>query len=226
MHRGTEADTAVTRPASWPEPPLLLRPLFVQFARPAGLLGRLAGRIMSKSDADDHWIVEVLAPRPDDRVLDLGCGPGVALGLIAERASDGLVCGVDPSPVMLRQAAARVNGSGRGSAVELKQGVASALPYPDGHFTKACTLHSVYFWPSLDAGLRELYRVLRPDGRLVVAVRMHRDGARVFEPSRYGYTDADVDRIVQALGTAGFHDVASQRREIGREIVVAITTSR
>src|SRR6266498_1192914 len=84
-----------------PLPPKLLRALFNQFARPSGLLGRLAGRIMAKSDADDRWIVELLDVQPDDRVLDVGCGPGVTVGLIAERATAGLVRGIDPSVVML-----------------------------------------------------------------------------------------------------------------------------
>lgn len=181
---------------------------------------------MSRSDADDRWVVDLLALRPDDRVLDLGCGPGVALALIAERVSDGLVCGVDPSALMLRQAARRAGATTRGGAVELRQGVAAAIPYPDRHFTRACTLHSIYFWPSLDAGLRELARVLRPDGVLAIAVRMHKAGARVFEPSRYGYTDAEVGRIVEALGEVGFRDAATQQRDIGRESVTAIAARR
>jgi len=59
-----------------PRPPRLLRPLFEQFGRPSGLLGRLAGRIMAKADADDRWVTDLLEVRPDDRVLDVGCGPG------------------------------------------------------------------------------------------------------------------------------------------------------
>src|SRR5438094_9511486 len=95
------------REAAAPRPPRLLQPLFSQFAQPTGLLGRLAGRLMAKSDADDRWAVDMLEVRPDDRVADVGCGPGVTVRLLAERASRGLVCGVDPSVTMLRQAAAR-----------------------------------------------------------------------------------------------------------------------
>jgi len=183
----------VTRQHATPLPPKLLRPLFNQFARPSGLLGRLAGRIMAKSDADDRWIVELLDVQPDDRVLDVGCGPGVTVGLIAERATAGRVYGIDPSVVMLRQAARRNADAVRAGRVELHRGEVSVLPYPDGHFTKACAVHSLYFWPSVDAGLRELYRVLGLDGRLVLAVRMRSERAGVFDPSRYGYTDTQLD---------------------------------
>jgi len=209
-----------------PTPPRLLRPLFDQFARPSGLLGRLAGRMMAKADADDRWVVELFDLRPDDRVLDVGCGPGVTVALIAERATDGLVCGVDPSAVMLRQAAARNQATGRAGRVELRQAEASALPYPDGQFTKACAVHSMYFWPSLEAGLRELYRVLAPDGTLVVAVRSRREGAGVFDPSRYGFSDAQVDEVLATLASIGFRDAAAQTREIGRETIMAIVAHR
>jgi ubiquinone/menaquinone biosynthesis C-methylase UbiE len=209
-----------------PPPPKLLRPLFNQFARPSGLLGRLAGRIMSKSDADDRWIVELLDVHPDDRVLDVGCGPGVTVELIAERATAGLVCGIDPSVVMLRQAAGRNADAVRVGRVELHRGGVSAIPYSDAHFPKACAVHSLYFWPSVEAGLRELHRVLASGGLLILAVRMRRERAGLFDPSRYGYTDAQVDESIATLGSVGFGEVTTQRREIGRETITAITARR
>jgi ubiquinone/menaquinone biosynthesis C-methylase UbiE len=212
-----------------PQPPRLLRPLFGQFARPAGLLGRLAGRIMAKADADDRWIVDLLDVQPDDRVLDVGCGPGVTVQLLAERASEERVCGVDPSAVMLHQAAARNRTAVQAGRVELRRGEASALPYPDGLFTKACAIHTLYFWPSIDGGLRELYRVLRPDGPdglLILAVRMRREAAGVLEPSRYGLTDSQIDEVIATLRAVGFRDVTTRRREIGRETIAATMARR
>jgi ubiquinone/menaquinone biosynthesis C-methylase UbiE len=181
---------------------------------------------MSKLDADDRWIVDLLQVQPADRVLDVGCGPGVFVSLAAERATAGLVCGVDPSTVMLDQAAARNQAAVQAGRVELRQAGASALPYPDGSFTKVCSMHSMYFWPSVEAGLQELSRVLAPGGRLAIAVRMRREGVGVLSPSRYGYTDAQIGGVVAALGSLGLREAASQRREIGHEIIVAITAHR
>jgi SAM-dependent methyltransferase len=203
MQRQIVSTTNTDLTASWPRPPRLLRPLFEQFARPSGLLGRLAGRIMSKSDADDRWIVGLLDVQPNDRVLDVGCGPGVLVELISARATAGRVCGVDPSDVMLRQAASRNQEAVRAGRVELRRGEAAKLPYPDGQFTKACSTHSIYFWPSVEAGLGELFRVLAPDGLLVIAVRMRREDAGVFAPSRYGFTLGQLDEVLAKLAATG-----------------------
>jgi ubiquinone/menaquinone biosynthesis C-methylase UbiE len=224
MRRGSTSGTSLAE--RWRQPPRLLRPLFRQFARPTGLLGRLAGRIMAKSDADDRWIVDLLQVQPDDRVLDVGCGPGVALGLVAERATSGLVVGFDPSDEMLRQAASRNESAVRAGRVELKRGEVSALPYPDGFFTRACAIHTLYFWPSIEDGLRELHRVLGPNGLLILAVRMQHDHAGILEPSRYGLADAHLDEIVATLGEVGFRDISSRRRAIDRLTIVAISARR
>lgn len=209
-----------------PQPPRLPRPLFNQFARPSGLLGKLAGRIMAKSDADDRLVAELLEVQSDDRVLDVGCGPGVTVGLIAERATAGLVVGLDPSDEMLRQAARRNNAAVGAGRVELRRGAVSVLPFPDGSFTKACAIHSLYFWPSIDGGLRELHRVLASDGLLVLAVRMRREEAGVFEPSRYGLTDTQIDEVIATLASVGFRNITGERREIGRETITAISARR
>jgi SAM-dependent methyltransferase len=203
-----------------------LRGLFEQFGRPSGLLGRLAGYLMSKTDDDDRWIVELLNVRPDDRVLDIGSGPGVTLTLIARRATSGFVAGVDPSDVMVRQATERNRAAVQAGRVEPRLGSASGLPYPDAHFTKACAVHSLYFWPSVEAGLREAYRVLAPDGLLILAVRTRRPDAGRFSPSRYGLTDDMLADLVAILTSVGFHDVTTQRREMGPQTIAAVLARR
>ena len=207
-------------------PPGPLRGLFEQFGRPSGLLGHLAGYLMSRTDADDRWVVELLDVRPHDRVLEVGFGPGLAVALIAERATSGLVAGVDPSDVMVRQAARRNRAAIGQGRVELRPGTVSTLPYPDAHFTKACALHSLRFWPSAEDGLREMHRVLAPEGRVALALRMQRAGAGRFDPSRYEFTEEEVAEVVTTLGSVGFRDVATRRREIGWQTITAILARR
>lgn len=208
----------------WPAGPL--GRLFRQFCRPSGLLGELSGYLMAKNDDDDRWIVELLDVQPEDRVLEIGSGPGVALAMIAARARAGFVAGVDPSAVMVRQATRRNRAAVRAGRVEVRRGTDSALPYPDQHFTKACGLHTVYFWPSVAAGAREVYRVLAPDGLAILAVRMRRPTAGSLDPSRYGLTDEQVAGIMAHLGSAGFRDLTTRRRDLARQTITAIIGRR
>ena len=66
-----------------------------QFARPRGPLGWLVARLMRPGNASlNLWLVELLAVQPQDRVLEVGFGPGVALAALLARASAGFVAGV------------------------------------------------------------------------------------------------------------------------------------
>jgi SAM-dependent methyltransferase len=223
----SQPNDGVNRAAAQVELPSFLRGVFEQFAQPSGWLGGLAGLLMARTANDDRWVVDLLDVQPSDRVLDVGCGPGVTLQLLAERAYSGCVAGVDPSPVMLRQASRRNRLSIAQGRLELRRATAAELPYPDGSFSKACALHSIYFWPSLEQGLNELQRVLSPASRLVLAVRLRHANASRLDPSRYGLTDDEVDAIVRTLETLGYEEVNVKRQEgLDRQTMAAIIARR
>ncbi len=88
----------------------LRRAIVRQFGRPTGLVGRLAGLVMTIRPSNrerNRRTVELLDIRPDDRVLEVGHGPGLALQWAAERAVRGKVVGIDHSAQMHREAARR-----------------------------------------------------------------------------------------------------------------------
>jgi demethylmenaquinone methyltransferase/2-methoxy-6-polyprenyl-1,4-benzoquinol methylase len=97
---------------------------------------------------------------PGDRVLDACCGTG-DLAVEAERRG-GRVVGLDFSERMLERA------RGKTGTIEWVQGDALALPFADGEFDVATVGFGVRNLEDLEAGLRELARVLRPGGKLAV----------------------------------------------------------
>jgi arsenite methyltransferase len=109
---------------------------------------------------------EALAASTGERILDVGCGPGFYCAeLAAEVGPSGSVVGVDSSPAMLELAGRRCAGHER---VELRQGDAVSLPVDDVTVDGALCVQVLEYVPDPTVALAEMYRVLRPGGRVVV----------------------------------------------------------
>ncbi|ACY18313.1 class I SAM-dependent methyltransferase [Haliangium ochraceum] len=175
-----------------------------QLSRPHGPLGPLMGTMLDIVNRQlNARVITVLEPAAGERVLDLGFGGGEALALMRARHPDTWLAGAEVSTSMLRRARWRFRKDVRRSSMELREASASALPWPDESFDGAISVHSIYFWPDMGAGLRELYRVLRPGGRLVLGVEAPRHTQRL-DFAADGFHVPSYDDIATALGRAGF----------------------
>ena len=139
------------------------------FGRPEGLLGSIGGRLMVRGKAGcGRWLVDELALEQEASILEIGCGPGVVLGLLAAAVPRGRVVGLDPSSTMLRQARRRNHEWIKRGVIELLQGEAESLAVEDASFDYVVALNSVQVWRDAEAGLRECRRALRPSGLLCI----------------------------------------------------------
>ncbi len=110
-------------------------------------------------------LVELAGIRPGQRVLDVACGTGALTCQLPEWVgSAGSVVGLDPSPEMLAVARRKAPGL---SWIEAR---AEALPFPDGCFDSVVSQFGFMFFDDRAAALREMLRVLRPGGKLAIAV--------------------------------------------------------
>ena len=145
------------------------RILMRMFGRPRGVLGKLGGTIMARMNrACGAWVVDLLAIKPSDRVLEVGFGPGVVVQNLSRLVSMGHVAGVDPSREMVEQAQARNASAIQSGRVELRLGSAESLPFEDNSFDKALAINSMQVWPEPITGLREVRRVLKSSGRVAL----------------------------------------------------------
>ena len=111
-------------------------------------------------------VVELAAPQPGDRALDLCCGTGDLAFLFAERQVD--VTGLDFSEAMLAVAEQRQRAKGKGQNLKFIQGDALALPFAAASFDIVTIGYGLRNLADCEGGLREMRRVLKPGGRLVV----------------------------------------------------------
>jgi arsenite methyltransferase len=110
--------------------------------------------------------LDALALARNERVVDLGCGPGLLALEMAHRVGmQGEVQGVDASASMIALAARRCYGK---SWVQLARGDVSRLPYPDMRFDAAVCTQVYEYVSDIDRALSELHRILRPGGRAVI----------------------------------------------------------
>jgi ubiquinone/menaquinone biosynthesis C-methylase UbiE len=183
----------------------------------AGLTGLLGAATMILGRQGDARLAEELSRlRPEDIVVDVGCGPGAAVRQAARRAAS--VTGVDPAPIMLRVARLLSRPSKKMHFVE---GTAEALPLPDDSVSVVWSIASVHHWADLDAGLREALRVLRLGGRLVVVERHTRPGARGH--ASHGWTDDHARAFVDRCLSRGFTDARVGRHRYGRRRTISVT---
>lgn len=155
-----------------------------QAGLPTGLIGRLLGRIMAWHNGPDaEWTLGCLDVGDGDRVLEVGFGPGHALGLLARRHPGATAFGIDHSEAMLKAASARNREAVRAGRMELRLGSVTDLPFAPESFDRVFSIHCIYFWDAPVDGLKEIHRVLKPGGRLAVTVRDgEREAYRPFKP--------------------------------------------
>jgi ubiquinone/menaquinone biosynthesis C-methylase UbiE len=144
------------------------------FGRPRGLLGRLGGVIMARANrVAAAEVVELLDVRPNDKVLEVGFGPGVGVRLLSEHAKSRYIAGIDPSKEMVAQAAARNAKAVAGGRVDLRYGSVNTLPFSDATFDKVIAINSMQVWPNATEGLREVRRILKLGGKLALGFTIH-----------------------------------------------------
>lgn len=128
------------------------------------------------SGPDLAWLVEALRPAAGDRAIDLGAGAGHATLALAPHVAG--VDAVDPTPEMLA-VAARLAAERGISNVAFVEAAAAALPYPAATFDLATSRFSIHHWPDPLGALREVARVVRPGGRVVLIDLVAPEDARL-----------------------------------------------
>lgn len=148
--------------------------------------------------------IDALDLRPDDAVLELGFGTGHGLAALAALTPQGAVAGIDHSPDMLARASRRNRAAIARGRMSLVDGDFASLPWPGACFDKVLMVNVVYFFDRSGIAALEVFRVLRPGGRVVIYAT-DRDSMR-----RLPFAGAQTHRLFDAgdltrlLREAGF----------------------
>ena len=141
-----------------------------------------------------------------ENILDVGCGTGRLLRKARERWPDARLIGVDPAEGMVEKARSLMPNA------TFYVGMAESLPLPDASVDLAFSTMSYHHWVDRVQGVREITRVLRPEGRLLLAdIWLPTGVSKVIRPAR----------VLEVFAQAGLK-IQAQRKRMGRWLIVTI----
>ena len=156
-------------------------------------------------------VLEKMRLAATDNVLDVGCGSGWLTRLLAKNVTEGRVVGMDVSDEMIRVA--------RRASVDFENilyaaGDVGEIPWDANFFSHAISVESAYYWPEPGAGIKEIYRVLRPGGRAWILINYYRDNLHCHQWGPLLAVPTQLllaEQWAELLRGAGFGDVAQER---------------
>jgi ubiquinone/menaquinone biosynthesis C-methylase UbiE len=180
----------------------------IRWARWYDLFGRVITFGRDKAIRDK--LIELAAPAPGEKVLDIGCGTGTLAIAIKPRVGAGEVHGIDASPEMIQ--VAKKKSAKAGSAIDFRVALIEAIPFPDASFdlmTSSLMLH--HLPDDLKAkGFLEVRRVLKPGGRFMAvdfAAHSHSPLGHLLAIFGHSRGEDMGDKLTPMLKDAGFSDV-------------------
>jgi len=148
-----------------------------QVRKPDRLAGRLFARLMNSSHSTlTDWGLKHVAVEKQFTILDVGCGGGRTIQKLAALAPEGKVYGVDYASGSVATARATNSPLIQSGRVDIKQASVSQLPYADDQFDLVTAVETQYYWPDLVNDMKEILRVLKPGGTLLVIAESYKHG--------------------------------------------------
>ena len=185
-----------------------------QCQKPTGWLGRFSLWRMNASHSKlTDWGLRHVTVEKRHTILDVGCGGGRTVSKLAAMTTEGKVYGIDHSEASIaasKRTNARWMAAGR---VEIRYGSVSQLPFPGDIFDLVTAVETHFWWPTLSADMREIFRVLKLGGKLIIIAEVYKGAntlvARLAErhASRTGMTLLSVDEHRELFAKAGYSDV-------------------
>jgi len=130
----------------------------------------------------------------DFKILDVGCGGGKTINKLAKAAGKGKVCGIDHSDVSVMSSTKLNSHLVNQNKVEIRKASVSSIPYPDNSFDIITGIETYFFWPNLESDLKEVFRVLKPKGGLLL----------VSEIVRTPENERTIDRFARLADTSDY----------------------
>ena len=142
-----------------------------QARRPEGLFGRIVmGIVFDQGNAFlNNFVIDLMSVQTDDRIIEIGSGTGKLINKVAQKIDKGLIEGVDFSSEMVSVDRKRNKNNIAKGRVKILEGDFDEMFFEKEKYSKACSVNTLYFWPSPMHTVQKIADILKPDSRLVLA---------------------------------------------------------
>ena len=197
---------------------------FENTRKPAGLGGKVMVTMMNLGHRPlADWGFQFLHVGKSAAVLDCGCGGGANIRALLKRCPEGVVKGIDYSPVSVEKTR-KLNGAAmQAGRCAVMQGSVMDMLFAASQFDAVTAFETVYFWPDLPQGFREVYRVLKPGGTFLICNECSGDNVQdeKWTEKINGMTIYKDTELQDFLEQAGFHDIQIHKHPKGWLCVTA-----
>jgi len=187
-----------------------------QARKPEGLFGRIVMRIVfDQGNAFlNNFVRDLMAVQSDDRILEIGSGTGGLIYKMAHNIDTGLIEGIDFSSEMVSIARKRNKKYIAQGRVKILEGDFDDMPLEKEMYSKACSVNTLYFWPTPMRSAQKIADILRPAGQLVLAfedigqLQQRKLNQDVF----HLYTKDEVQDLLNNAGFSGGVTIVSRKK--------------
>lgn len=185
--------------------------------KPMGLGGRMMVSVMNLGHRSlAAWGLRFLKLPADANVLDCGCGGGANIKKLLKKCPQGIVKGIDYSPVSVAKARKLNETAVSDGRCVIWQGSVEQIIFASGWFNAVTAFETVYFWPNLIQCFREVYRVLKPGGTFLICNECGDEASgKKWESKIDGMTVYTDVQLKASLEQAGFYRVETHRNKKG-----------